>query len=114
MSAGLQEFLRLLDASGELHRVSARVSPLLEIAEIAGRQCRAPCAAPSAFAAAFDPLHCGLGGRALLFENVGGADFPLAINVFGSYRRMEMALGCRERWCASRRAGRWTSCACPP
>ena len=42
----------------------------------------------------FDPQLCELGGKALLLENVAGCDFPLCINVFGSYRRMEMALGC--------------------
>lgn len=41
----------------------------------------------------FDPMHAGLGGQALLFEQVEGCDVPLAMNIFGSYRRMEMALG---------------------
>ncbi|MCK4873914.1 MAG: UbiD family decarboxylase, partial [Phycisphaerales bacterium] len=41
-----------------------------------------------------DPAHAALGGRALLFEHVQGCDFPLAINIFGSYHRMELALGC--------------------
>src|SRR5690606_36615262 len=43
-----------------------------------------------------DPEHADLGGHALLFENVEGSRFPVAINVFGSYHRMEMALGCHE------------------
>ena len=51
-------------------------------------------AQPSQYAAAFDPDHADLGGHALLFDNVTGSDFPLAINVFGSYSRMERALGC--------------------
>jgi len=33
-------------------------------------------------------------GPALLFENVKGSSFPLLINAFGSYGRMQMALGC--------------------
>ena len=32
-------------------------------------------------------------GPALLFERVKGADFPLAMNLYGSARRMELALG---------------------
>lgn len=97
MFVTLRDFVNALDAAGELQRVHARVSPILEIAEIADRQSKLRCAGPSRAAERFDPDHCGLGGRALLFENVEGADFPVAINVFGSYRRTEMALGCHER-----------------
>ena len=34
-----------------------------------------------------------LGGKALLFENVEGSDIPVAINTFGSYWRVNQALG---------------------
>src|SRR5205814_6969524 len=34
-----------------------------------------------------------LGGRALLLENVEGSDIPVAINTFGSYWRVNQALG---------------------
>ena len=34
-----------------------------------------------------------LGGKALLFENVEGSDIPVAINTFGSYWRVNAALG---------------------
>src|SRR5262249_41161400 len=34
-----------------------------------------------------------LGGKALLFENVEGSDIPVAINTFGSYHRINLALG---------------------
>ena len=34
-----------------------------------------------------------LGGKALLFENVEGSDIPVAINTFGSYWRINRALG---------------------
>jgi len=34
-----------------------------------------------------------LGGKALLFENVEGSDIPVAINTFGSYWRVNKALG---------------------
>ncbi len=40
-----------------------------------------------------DPAFHHLGGPAILFENVTGCDTPVLINAFGSYRRMEMALG---------------------
>jgi 4-hydroxy-3-polyprenylbenzoate decarboxylase len=94
MERTLGDFLRALDRAGELHRVTASVSPRLEISEIADRQCKLPCPSVSAHAAQFDPDHHELGGTALLFTSVEGSDFPLCINVFGSYRRMEMALGC--------------------
>jgi 4-hydroxy-3-polyprenylbenzoate decarboxylase len=94
MRSTLREFLHELEQAGELHRVTAPVSAILEIAAIADRQSKSPCASRSRHAGAFDPDHAGLGGQALLFENVEGCDFPLAINVFGSYRRMELALGC--------------------
>ena len=90
----LRDFVEALDQAGELHRVGATVSPLLEISEIADRVSKSPAAHVSDHARAFDPHHAHLGGKALLFEQVEGADMPLAINTFGSYRRMEMALGC--------------------
>jgi 4-hydroxy-3-polyprenylbenzoate decarboxylase len=94
MYASLRDFLGVLERSGELHWVRAEVSPLLEITEIADRHSKSPAPSKSRAAQSFDPMHANLGGKALLFEKVGGCDFPLAINVFGSYRRMEMALGC--------------------
>lgn len=95
--ATLRDFLNALDAAGELLRIGEPVSPLLQIAAVADRHARAPASATSQTAASFDPGHAGRGGKALLFESVEGCDFPLAINVFGSYGRMEMALGCHER-----------------
>lgn len=69
----LSSFLDSLEAAGELTRVRREVSPRLEIAEIADRSVKA-------------------GGPALLFENVTGSEFPVAINVFASRRRMLAAL----------------------
>lgn len=93
MYAGLQEFLKALDQAGELKRISVEVSPILEITEIVDRISKSSAANVSEHAREFDPLHADLGGHALLFENVTGSKFPLAINTLGSYKRMEMALG---------------------
>jgi 4-hydroxy-3-polyprenylbenzoate decarboxylase len=70
----LGEFLRALEQDGDLVRVGAAVSPRLEISEIADRAVKA-------------------GGPALLFENVQGSRFPVAINAFASRERMRKALG---------------------
>jgi 4-hydroxy-3-polyprenylbenzoate decarboxylase len=77
----LAEFVRALDAAGELIRVRDRVSTNLEITEIADRMMKQPA-----------------GGKALLFEspvlmNGERSEFPVGINLFGSMRRMSMALG---------------------
>src|SRR5690554_6400312 len=92
--ASLRDFIDALDKAGDLHRISAKVSPLLAITKIAGRVSKAPAANVSEHAAAFDPRHADLGGEALLFENVEGSSMPLLINALGSHRRMELALGC--------------------
>jgi len=70
-----QEFIKKLESQGELKRISAEVDPVLEVTEITDRMSKT-------------------NGPALLFENVKGSSFPLMINAFGSFRRMEMALGC--------------------
>jgi 4-hydroxy-3-polyprenylbenzoate decarboxylase len=70
----LGDFARYLESLGELHRVKVEVDPELEVTEIAVRALleKRP---------------------ALLFENVKGAKFPLAINLLASKRRIELALG---------------------
>jgi len=90
----LRDFVEALEQAGELHRVTVPVSPILEIAQIVDRISKTPAPHASEHARAFDPRFAGMGGKALLFENVEGSAFPLLINAFGSYRRMEMALGC--------------------
>ncbi len=91
----LHEFIAALERHGELKRIAARVSPVLEIGEIADRVSKSAAAfVPSAAARRNDPRFFNLGGHALLFENVEGSEFPVLINAYGSYRRMEMALGC--------------------
>jgi len=95
MYQSIREFVEALAAAGELKRVTARVSPLLEITEIADRMSKSP--APfvgSKSSQANDPRFHNRGGYALLFEDVQGSNIPVLINTFGSYRRMEFALGC--------------------
>ena len=77
----LAEFVQRLAAAGELTRVTHPVSVNLELCEIADRVMKSPG-----------------GGQALLFEHVTLFDgtrsqYPVAINLFGSMRRMAMALG---------------------
>ena len=78
---GLRDWIAALDRAGELKRVKAAVSPILEMAEIADRAAKSGKGTPKA------------GGPALLFENVKG--YPGArvlMNQFGSERRMRLAL----------------------
>src|SRR4051812_7646045 len=70
----LPSYLAALEKNRELKRVSAEVDPELEITEIATRVVRQE-------------------GPALLFEKVKGSPYPVVMNVFGSMRRIEMALG---------------------
>ena len=70
----LREFIGLLEKRGELARVRARVSPVLEITQITDRISKA-------------------NGPALLFESVEGSRMPVLMNAFGSAGRMALALG---------------------
>src|SRR5437763_6516540 len=87
----LSDFINVLDREGELARVRAKVSPILEIAEIADRMSKSP--APHGHAELDRNPGGRLGGKALLFENVEGSEIPVAINTFGSYWRVNRALG---------------------
>src|SRR5258708_7617213 len=90
-SETFSDFLNLLDQAGELKRVKARVSPILEIAAISDRVCKTP--AVHSHSELDKSPAASLGGKALLFENVEGSDIPVAINTFGSYWRVNQALG---------------------
>ncbi|MEE9269667.1 MAG: UbiD family decarboxylase [Candidatus Krumholzibacteria bacterium] len=70
----LQSYLQHLEANDMLRRVKVEVDPELEITEIVTRVVREE-------------------GPALLFENVKGSSYPLAINFMGSPRHIEMILG---------------------
>ena len=77
----LRAFIGAIDAAGELVRVDRPVAVDRAITEIADRCMKAPG-----------------GGPALLFQHptlVGGgaSRYPLAVNLFGSERRMALALG---------------------
>ena len=88
-----RDFVEQLDREGELARVKARVSPVLEIAEICDRVCKMPAPHPPPAAERDRSPAAKLGGKALLFEDVEGSDIPVAINTFGSYWRVNRALG---------------------
>jgi 4-hydroxy-3-polyprenylbenzoate decarboxylase len=93
--ADLQSFLKELEQRGQLHRVTVEVDPVLEISEITDRVSKFPAVGES-FVPPTDPVLGGRGGTGLLFERVKGSSMPCAINVFGSYERMRLALGCTD------------------
>ena len=77
----LREWITQLEKSGELRRITAEVSPDLEMAEIADRAAKLGRGTSKA------------GGPALLFENVKGhPGAKVLMNQFGSERRMNLAL----------------------
>ena len=74
-------FIEAIDGIGELRRITQPVAARLEMCEISDRVMKSPG-----------------GGDALLFEHVIRDDgtrspYPVAINLFGSLRRMSLALG---------------------
>jgi 4-hydroxy-3-polyprenylbenzoate decarboxylase len=78
----LRDWVKALEKAGELKRVGAEVSPVLEAAEVADRAAKSGKGTAKA------------GGPALLFENVRGyKGARVLMNQFGSERRMKMALG---------------------
>ncbi len=96
MYADLHHFVDALTQSGELIRIIGDSDPVLDITQRADIESKSTAPHPgSASSQRNDPDFAHLGGKALLFEHPVGSDFPLLINAFGSYRRMEMALGNR-------------------
>src|SRR6476619_5375289 len=72
----LNSFIAALDKERELARITEPVSPDLEICALTDRVSKSPG-----------------GGPALLFERPAGYDIPVALNLFGSMKRICMALG---------------------
>lgn len=72
----LGAFVQALKETGELRVISKPVSRFIEISRYTDDESKSPG-----------------GGKALFFENVEGSPFPAATNLFGSYRRIGMALG---------------------
>lgn len=77
MTRDLRGFIQQLEAKGQLRRITALVDSDLEVAEIANRLLQA-------------------GGPALLFENVKGASFPVAINLLGTLERTCWAMNMEQ------------------
>ena len=70
----LRDFIRQLEAEGELRRIGLAVDPHLEMTEICDRTLKAE-------------------GPALLFENVKGSSVPVLANLFGTPKRVAMGMG---------------------
>lgn len=96
MFRDLHQFVDHLERSYELTRISESVDPVLEIASRTDLESKSQAPKPGSESSRVnDPEFAQLGGSALLFENPTDASFPVLINAFGSYRRMEIALGDR-------------------
>ena len=72
----LGEFIQALKREGELKTISHPVSAVLEISKLTDAESKSPG-----------------GGKALFFEKVKDSPFPAATNLFGSSRRICLALG---------------------
>ncbi len=70
----LPQFIHALKENNQLVTIDTPVDPDLEITEIADRVSKAY-------------------GKALLFTNVKGSNYPLIINTLGTYERLSMGLG---------------------
>lgn len=72
----LSDFIKALKDANEIKIIEHSVSSHLEISKITDAESKSP-----------------KGGKALYFKNVKGSPFPVATNLFGSTRRISMALG---------------------
>ena len=73
----LRDFIAQLERQGELKRVAVKVSPRLEMTELCDRVLRQ-------------------GGPALLFERPAGHSMPVLGNLFGTVRRVCLAMGVED------------------
>ncbi|MFN0279709.1 MAG: UbiD family decarboxylase [Pyrinomonadaceae bacterium] len=74
MHKNLHSFIDSLLREKEIIEITAQVNPYLEIAEIHRRVIESQ-------------------GKALLFKNVKGSEFPVVTNLFGSNKRIDLAFG---------------------
>ncbi|MDT8446444.1 MAG: UbiD family decarboxylase [bacterium] len=74
--ASTRELVELLDRAGEVWHFTDAIDPNLELAEVQREVVKRR-------------------GPAILFSNVKGTQFPVATNLYGSTRRMELAFGDR-------------------
>jgi len=72
----LNDFITELDKAGEVRYIDEAISPILDISKRTDSESKSPG-----------------GGKALYFRNVKGSSFPVATNLFGSWRRIGIALG---------------------
>ncbi len=70
----MRGFLSLLEERGQLKRIKKPVDPNLELAAISDRV-------------------LGIGGPALLFENIVGSSVPVAVNLLGTVDRITWCMG---------------------
>lgn len=82
----LRQWIEALRKENDLAIIEAPVDPYLELAEIHRRVIEE-------------------GGPALLFTNVKGTPFPVATNLFGTARRVDLAFGPRPEQLANRLVG---------
>ncbi|MCX8683129.1 4-hydroxy-3-polyprenylbenzoate decarboxylase [Gilliamella sp. B2889] len=83
--SNFRDFLDYFEQQGELKRITYPINPYLEMTEIADRVLRSQ-------------------GPALLFENPIGYDIPVLCNLFGTAKRVAMAMG-REKTTELREIG---------
>ena len=78
LTRDIRDFLSLLEKKGQLKRISSPVDSDLEIAAISDRV-------------------LGMGGPALLFENVKGSSIPVAVNLLGTMERVVWSMGLEKQ-----------------
>ncbi len=76
ISSSLGGFIKKLKNENEIILIKEPLSPELELTEVIDRVSKMEG-----------------GGKALLFENVEGYDIPVAANIYGSEKRIKLALG---------------------
>lgn len=96
MYRDLKSFINTLDVAGELVHIAALTDPILEISKKTDSESKKPG-----------------GGKALFFSNVRGSDFPVATNLFGSPRRIKMAMNVDNLDDLGRKVRRYTEFSPP-